>query len=721
MNDDLRQRVIETLRRGEDLPAEWAHELFPPEKREYELVYYGKEREEDILASTMAVPLQPVRAFGKSIEAWQNKLILGDNLQVLKRLSEEKKAGRLLNSDGTPGVRLIYIDPPFATKQDFRGGQDEKAYSDKIAGAQFIEFLRKRLVLMRELLSDDGSIYIHLDQRKAHYVKVVMDEIFGEQNFRNEIIWRNTNSHSKAETYGITHQVIFFYSHSSRVRFNKYKRPPFKDYIKDNFEKDEEGNYFAKSDLTAEGTRNGDSGKSWMEYDPTKAGRHWAIPSFVYELIEHDIFSLEPREKLEYLYEHGMIYIPNKKGAQPRLKKPLSDDIGNYLMDLWAYQPYTQGVYEGSQEGIDEDVSWAVSKEERTKYPTQKPEGLLSRIIRTSTREGDIVLDAFAGSGTTLAVAEKLGRRWMGIDRGKLAIYTIQKRLLNLRTAPGNKGKKITAKPFVLYNAGLYDFSTLQQLPWNDWRFFALQLFECKDEPHEIGGMALHGKRKGASVLVFNQHEYPGQRVDEETIYSIHLRIGDKIGSRFFIIAPRNVFDFQQDFVDFDSVRYYALRIPYSFINELHRREFTALQQPNDELSINDLVDTEGFDFIQPPAVKWTAGIQMREDKFIGDAFIHINHFESRAQVRGNIVRGGVETFSMLLLDFDYQGDVFNLDTCYFANQLSKDNWYAKFSPDQVGKQIMAIFMDIYGNEAIETIPRDKFDLTINSELANRE
>lgn len=122
-------------------------------------------------------------------EGWHNQLIFGDNLQVMRTLLDQKRAGELHNADGTSGVKLIYIDPPFGTKQDFTGSKEQRAYQDKIAGAIFLEFLRKRLVLLRELLTVDGSIYVHLDTRKVHYVKVLMDEIFGESNFRNEIIW----------------------------------------------------------------------------------------------------------------------------------------------------------------------------------------------------------------------------------------------------------------------------------------------------------------------------------------------------------------------------------------------------------------------------------------------------------------------------------------------------------------------------------------------------
>lgn len=342
-------------------------------------------------------------------------------------------------------------------------------------------------------------------------------------------------------------------------------------------------------------------------------------------------------------------------------------------------------------------------------YPTQKPETLLARIVRASSQPDDIVLDAFAGSGTTLAVAEKLGRRWIGIDCGKLAIYTIQKRMLNLRAEIGNKGKPLAARPFTLYNAGLYDFSTLRQLSWADWRFFALQLFGCRDEPHTVGGLKLDGKLRGASVMVFNYQERPGQRIDEDTIRIIHAAVGDKIGERFFIIAPRGVFDFQQDYIDLEGVRYYALRIPYSVITELHHRDFTALRQPNDESAVNDTVDAVGFDFIQPPDVTWTAGVGRRQGQILNEAYLKIEGFESHARIRGQDKLGGPETFSMLMLDFDYDGEVFDLDAAFYAAQLQADEWRAWFPAEGIGAQVMAVFTDIYGNEAREVIPREKF------------
>jgi len=396
-------------------------------------------------------------------------------------------------------------------------------------------------------------------------------------------------------------------------------------------------------------------------------------------------------EGMEQGLRDGIYYLRDLERGAARCKKDYLDtNPGQLPQDIWD----SCGTMKG---GIT--------------YPTEKPEELLARIITVSSNPGDIVLDAFVGSGTTLAVAEKLGRRWIGIDCGKLAIYTIQKRMLNLKTKIGSKGKPLEPKPFTLYNAGLYDFSTLRQLSWEDWRFFALQLFECKDEPHIVGGLKLDGKRKGASVLVFDHLEHSGQRIDEDTVHDIHLAVGDKIGPKFCIIAPRATFDFQQDYIDFDGVRYYALRIPYSFINELHRREFTALQQPNDEKAVNDIVDAWGFDFIRPPQVEWAVGVEKREGQSLEEAYLKVQEFESRAYLRGQDTRGGLETFSMLMLDLDYNGDVFDFDTVFYAHQLQDNDWQVWFSVGSLGENVMVVFIDIYGNEAREIIPRDQFGL----------
>lgn len=678
MNESLRQLVIDKLQRGEDLPIDWARELFPPEKREYELIYYGKEREEDILAETMAVPLQPVSTFSKNGSEWQNMLIFGDNIQALKTLLEKKKSGELCNEDGTPGVRLIYIDPPFATRQEFRGTQDQKAYQDKVSGARFIEFLRKRLILLRELLADDGSIYVHLDIKKMHYLKVIMDEVFGEENGVNEIVWKRINAKGNVQRkWGAVHETILFYAkNNSSYLWNQALRKLGTKYVSDmyRYTEEETGRQYRLGDLTAPSSR-ASKGQIyiWKGYS-LSASRCW-------------VYS---KEKMQQLDDAGRVVYT--KTGYPQFKRYLDENQGEKIPDWW------------------EDINPASGKE-IVNYPTQKPETLLERIITASSKTGDLVLDGFAGSGTTCAVAEKLGRRWIGIDCGKLAIYTIQKRMLNLKKEIGNKGKSLKAKPFTLYNAGLYDFSTLRQLDWKDWRFFALQLFSCKDEQHTIGGLTLDGKLKGASVLVFNFHENPGQRIDRETIEQIRVALHGKLGKKFFIIAPRGVFDFQEDYIDLDGTRFYAMRIPYSIINELHSREFTALEQPKDEKAVNETVDSVGFDFIQPPKVKWSVGVETKAGTLLTGAVLKIKTFESKARLRSEDVYGGLETLSMIMVDCNFDGEVFDVDTVFYGEELEANNWKAYFPFDGIGEKVMVVFLDIHGNESRVVIPKEEFKL----------
>jgi len=684
MTPEQTQELIELLKADMPIPPKWASVIFPAERREYELVYGAKERAEDVIADTLAVPLQRARTFGVGKGGWHNQLIFGDNLQAMKSLLEVKRAGGLRNEDGSSGIRLVYIDPPFATKQDFQGSREQKAYQDKVAGALFIEFVRKRLLLLRELMADDGSIYVHLDYRKSHYIKAILDEVFGEENFQNEIAWERTNAHNMpTKTFVRAQDTIFFYSKSSSFIFNK-QYLPYGDAQLGRFKADEAGRMYTGRDLTFS-TANKARQFEWRGTKPPEH-RSWGFG----------------REELENLWERGLIL--TKKDGTPRLdgyKVYLDELPGKPLTTIWN------------------DIGRiANTSGERLDYPTQKPEALLDRIIRASSNEGDIVLDAFAGSGTTCAVAEKLNRRWIAIDCGKLAIYTIQKRMLNLRAEIGNKGAKKKHREFSLYNAGLYDFSQLRELPWESWRFFALQLFGCRDEPHEIGGVRFDGTFKNASVLVFNHREYEGLRLDEDTVRSLHDAVGNKVGSKVFIIAPSLTFDFQQDYLVVDDVRYYALRIPYSIIHELHKQEFSALRQPSQMLAVNDIVEAVGFDFIKAPELEYTVGT--RQSGLFVEAFVHICTFKSEAAVRESTrPRGNLETLSMVMIDFDYGGDtgdadapVFEFDEVVYADALEANGWEVRFPIESLGQQAMLIFVDIYGNEAREVLTKERFEVS---------
>ena len=218
LTEQEKKKIIEMIEAGKTLPAVYKSKLFDRDDTEfieatkdYRLIYKGKARKEDIIAQTPAAPFQKIRSFNSDNpfeDDWRNMLIFGDNLLALKTLYEDQRGENRYKTKNK--IKLIYIDPPFATKQDFMKDR-EKAYRDKIIGAQFIEFLRKRLILMREILADDGSIYVHLDWKKGHYIKAIMDEVFGEHCFAGEIIWKRTTSHAQKQSFGIVHDSIFHY------------------------------------------------------------------------------------------------------------------------------------------------------------------------------------------------------------------------------------------------------------------------------------------------------------------------------------------------------------------------------------------------------------------------------------------------------------------------------------------------------------------------------
>ena len=646
-----RERIIELLEKGENMPLDYKHVLFPPEKKEYELVYAGKEREEDILADTMAVPLQAIKTFGVNGNSWTNKLIFGDNLQVMKSLLDDPEV--------RGQVKLIYIDPPFATKQEFKGSQDQKAYQDKIVGAKFIEFLRKRLVFLRELLSVDGSIFVHLDQKKGHYLKAIIDEIFGEQNFKNEIVWKRTSAHSDSGKFGNNADFIYYYTIGDSYIWNQEYEPYSKKYLARFKNVDTDGRKWQDGPITAKGLSGGG-----YEYTYKGVEGLWRCP----------------RSKMEKLDREGKLYFTKKGGI--RIKRYLDKDKGIPLQTIWT------DIYATNSQAV-----------ERIGYPTQKPETLIERILKVSSSPGDLILDAFAGSGTTLAVAEKLCRRWIGIDCGKLAIYTMQKRMLNLKSEIGNKGKKVKPKPFTLYHAGLYDFSKLKQLPWAEWRKFALLLFNCRDEKHSVSGIELDGYRGLTDVLVFDYQKEGGVVLDYGFIDELHSMIGSKVGSQFFIIAPAASVTFLEDYIDKSSARYYILRIPYSIINELHSKDFEAIKQPIDESQINDTVDAVGFDFIRQPKVECAYSIENPKDQLFEYALIKIKTFKSEAMLKGASQLGNRESLSIIMVDYDYDGNIFNLDKVFYASDIEKNGWKVFLPLQEIKKQIMIIYLDIYGNE----------------------
>ncbi len=721
-------------------PADLAAKLFPTVHAKFDfrtlnnariptIEYAGKRSEAAILNEASAFgagsPLQVVRFFkggklkksadqmelftketGETYETgWKNLIIQGDNLQFLKTcfinldpIIMDKVKGK---------VKLIYIDPPFATKGDFQAKDGEDSYSDKVDRAEFIEQLRERLLFLREMLAEDGSIYVHLDQKMNHYVKIVMDEVFGRDRFQNQIVWRNTNTHNKATTYGRIHQNILFYSRGASPLFHKFKRPPFKEYLEQNFAKEADGKFYAKADLTAPGTRSGESGKEWRGYDPTSRGRHWAIPAFVYELIEGDIEDLPLLERLDRLYEAGCVYFPDKAGGQPRILKPLGSDVGNYIMDIWSYQPYTSGAYADSAESIDDDVAWSVGKGEAVGYPTQKPEGLLARIIAASSDPGDLVMDIFGGSGTTAAVAEKLGRRWITCDFGKHSIYTIQSRIATvaesqrLGLTPEQSKKKFqhdkAPKDFGVVSVGAFDFSRIMDLRKNKDAYvaFVLGIFGINERGEQFAKKYhvsnVIAEKDGNPVEVYPVWEdrwLREVRIDEDYLKGIVRQANGKLKGTYYIIAPQvctRVGEMTMANGNGGKVTFKPLTFPYKILEDA-ARHFQLSEQPDSPANINRLISSVGFYF--------NAEVEVKVKKT--PKGIKVTTFKTTITDSNEKAFEGLDGLAMILVDTDYDGETFKVDTCIYQKDLKE----GELALAGVNKKTALIAVDKHGNES---------------------
>jgi adenine-specific DNA-methyltransferase len=352
--------------------------------------------------------LHEVTAVGAVAEsrAADNLLIRGDALNALTSLARLPEfASQYLGK-----IKLAYIDPPFNTQQSFLH------YDDALEHSVWLTMMRDRLDLIWELLASDGSIYVHCDVSEGHYLKAVLDEVFQRANFRSEIIWKRTSAHSSAKRYGPVHDTILFYSKSDNFLWNPVYTEYEPSYVEMFFDQvDADGRRWRRSDLTGAGIRRGETGRSWRGIDVTAKGRHWAYPPAV----------------LEELDQKGRVHWPQKEDGMPRLKQYPEDLPGLPLQDVWTDIRPMHNL-----------------SGERTGYSTQKPETLLGRILRVSSNPGDIVLDCFLGSGTTAAVAQKMGRRWVAIEREPDTIETYAlPRLKRVVTGEDRSGISTTETP----------------------------------------------------------------------------------------------------------------------------------------------------------------------------------------------------------------------------------------------------------------------------------
>jgi DNA modification methylase len=412
-----------------------------------------------------------------------NVLYYGDNLAVLrKHIASES-------------VDLCYIDPPFNSKRNYNqiynniGGEDRAqaqafidtwiwdedanhALTEILANdsgrftSQTVDLIKGlhsvlkpgsllaylvsmtlRITEIHRVLKPTGSFYLHCDPTASHYLKVVLDSIFcaAGGDFINEIVWRRTGSHNPTRSFGNIHDTIFFYVKSSKFTFNIIRRPYMRGHVEGRYTKMPDGRLKFTSGgnvLTGAGAVEAgeESGKAWRGFNPTAKRRHWAIPSFYEAMMPPSYRNLTPTEKLEALYKAGNVEIDGTS-AWPIMVRYLEERDGMPIQDIWAAQPYTEGTVYGNNEMIDADVQWmGPTDPERLGYPTQKPDGLLARIIKASSNENGVVLDAYCGCGTTVVAAQKLNRRWIGID------ITYQSIALVLRRLEEHFGKEIVAE-----------------------------------------------------------------------------------------------------------------------------------------------------------------------------------------------------------------------------------------------------------------------------------
>lgn len=489
-----------------------------------ELVWPGKYNEDGTLKEVprVSLPFQVIETVNATREAeagWRNKLIWGDNLLVMGSLLE-KFAGK---------IDLIYIDPPFATGADFsftmeigESGEaiEEKAYRDTWGrGADsYFSMITTRLQLLHRLLAEDGSIYVHLDYRMASYVRCLMDEIFGPSNLRNEIVWQKCNSKNYTQSsYSNIHDTILFYTKSADHFFADVFEEHNPEYVERSYRhRDSDGRRYRLLPVHAPGIiRRGATGGPWRGEMPL-AGNHWRFHP----------------DTLDKMHRAGLIV--RSDGGVYAYKKYLDDSQGVRAGTIWL------------------DVK-QLPPSEKVDYATQKPETILNRIVEASSRPGALVADFFCGSGTTLAVAEKLGRCWIGCDLSHWGIHATRKRLLGIEGCkafevlqipadvrffelaylkaeikqPKKLAAQVALKDFVIPNTELIPEDVRSKVTkWSDYIDYWAVDWDFRNDTFMQGWVAYRTRKERKLPLASDPHAYekPGK-------YRILVKVIDIFGN----------------------------------------------------------------------------------------------------------------------------------------------------------------------------------------------
>ena len=569
LTDNEKRDITKHLEANKPLPDKYRFLLFG-DKREVELVWNGKTSE----VCNIVLPFQVIEQVdepraekpddtalqmglfstderGRQLKGWTNKLIWGDNKLILSSL----KNGPIREEiEKQGGLKLIYIDPPFDVGADFsmdiEVGDDtftkkpnileEIAYRDTWGkGADsFIAMIYERLVLMRDLLAEDGSIYLHIGWQESHHVRAALEEVFGRKSFINEIAWQRTASHNDPRRYGIIHDTILFFSKSSNYTWNSPKMAQSAEY-RDNF--------FVYAESASGEIRKLKKG----EKAPT-GWRRFRLGNFA---------SPNPRPNLTYEYKG---YQPPKNGWKvSRAKMEQLDRAGR----LW-FPPskdqriQTKSYWDEVAEGKPVPTIWPdmmtlqAQSSEGLGYATQKPETLIERIIKASSDVGDLVADFFCGSGTTAAVAEKLARKWIVSDLGKFAIHTTRKRMIGVQRRLKDDGKdyrafeilnlgKYERQHYIGVNPNLREEEQRKQIEEKEAAFLDLILRAYRAEKTE-GFTAFHGKKAGRLVAVGPVNLPVARLFIEEIILECrkkHIMRVDILGFEFEMGLFPNVLD----------------------------------------------------------------------------------------------------------------------------------------------------------------------------------
>ena len=633
LTEEDKAGLIEAINKGVEPKPDLLPKLFPGMAEKFDvqaldrakiptLEYAGKRSKAAILAEAHAgigaAPLQTVRCLGETKNGeWKNLIVQGDNLQFLKTCY--RNVDPLIKDKVKGKVKLIYIDPPFATKSEFGGKEGERSYADKVDAAEFLEALWERLIYLRELLAYDGSIYVHLDQKMSHYVKIIMDETFGKSKFLNEIIWHYKTGGTTDRYFSKKHDTLFLYRKSDEHIYNNIKEKSV---------------------------------------------------------------------------------VNKSKGYNPRTEQFKDEDGNTYVWinprDVWDVQHINMHDFT-----------------ERVGYPTQKPEALLEKILLASSNAGDLVMDVFAGSGTTAAVAEKLGRHWITCDFGKHAIYTMQRRLLRIGESKAlvdelDEGGEVIVtkgdlynkppKPFCVVSAGAYDFSHVMNLRKHKETYidFVLALFgltrdEEKTKKYRLANIyALWDNHPVEVYPVWDDQFLKQVKIDEAYLRGIATQAGGRLKGEYYIITPEsctNVGDTTLKNQEGRDIHFLIKPFPYKVLEDISRN-FVLCEQPCSQANVNNLITSTAFYFnddVKIKAKRCAKGFKLCK-------------FETKILDKEGKKFPGFSGLAMLLIDLDYEpGKPFDMDKTIFATDIAEDG---KVIFDGLTKSVGIIAIDRHGNES---------------------